>query len=216
MQLTLLLLAANIFVASRVYLLWTEGPWQLPAATEIKTPITVASLNRQEAPKEKPDGTPISTKNIVEKNLFDPDRGQGQVRADKEAEANAIAMQRLRSMVLVGTIILGSSRYAMLEDFATSGAPGPRPQPQSQQQGQIRRVKLGDTVEGFKLSDIEDRRVVFAKGASKIEIALDYFRKVTDGRPPAVASSSRPQSTESQGPAQPLQPRFPRRDARRS
>jgi hypothetical protein len=47
--------------------------------------------------------------------------------------------------------------------------------------GQLR-VKLGDTVEGFKVSEIHENRVVLSKGASKVEIAVDYFRRVEEPR----------------------------------
>jgi hypothetical protein len=40
------------------------------------------------------------------------------------------------------------------------------------------RYKIGDVVEGFSLSEIRDKNVVFSKGASKVELALDYFRKI--------------------------------------
>ena len=45
---------------------------------------------------------------------------------------------------------------------------------------------LGDTVEGFKLSEIREKSVIFTKGASKVEVAIDFFRRVeeTGPRPP--------------------------------
>jgi len=55
------------------------------------------------------------------------------------------------------------------------------------------RIKLGDTVEGFKLSEISEKRVVFAKGTSRVDVPLDYFRK-TDGTQPqgSVAAQTSP------------------------
>ena len=155
----------------------------------------------------------VSTKNIVGRNLFDPERGAGQDRADKQAQANAVAMQRLRSMTLVGTIILGASRYAIVED---SGDPrlGPRAE-LTGQKGQMLRLKLGDMLEGFKVSAIEDRKVVFANGASKVEMGIDYLRKVDSGSPRGPGGAvPGAQPTVPEQPATPLAPRFPRRDAR--
>jgi hypothetical protein len=45
------------------------------------------------------------------------------------------------------------------------------------------RIKLGDTVEGFKLSEVSEKRVVFARGASTVEVPLDYFRKTDVAQP---------------------------------
>jgi hypothetical protein len=42
----------------------------------------------------------------------------------------------------------------------------------------VLRYKIGDVIEGFSLSEIRDKNVVFSKGASRVELALDYFRKI--------------------------------------
>ena len=41
--------------------------------------------------------------------------------------------------------------------------------------------KIGDTFEGFSLSQIQDNNVVFTNGAARVELALDYFRKAEAG-----------------------------------
>lgn len=118
----------------------------------------------------------IGTETIISKNIFDPERGAGFTR---EAEANSQAFQRIRSMVLLGTAILGNNRFAILQDGASSsaapGIPGQSATPM--------RIKLGDTVEGFKLSEVSEKRVVFARGASTVEVPLDYFRKTDTAQP---------------------------------
>lgn len=101
----------------------------------------------------------------------------------QEAEASVIATQRIRSMVLLGTAILGSSRYAIVQEPSASGAPATKSQ--SGSTGQMR-LKLGDTVEGFKLSEIRDKSVVFTKGASRVEVAIDFFRPGEEPPPRAV------------------------------
>ena len=118
----------------------------------------------------------VGTETIISKNIFDPERGAGFTR---EAEANSQAFQRIRSMVLLGTAILGNNRFAILQDGATSsGAPGVPGQSVAPM-----RIKLGDTVEGFRLSEVSEKRVVFARGASTVEVPLDYFRKTDIAQP---------------------------------
>jgi hypothetical protein len=124
----------------------------------------------------------VGTETIISRNIFDPERGAGFTR---EAEANSQAFQRIRSMVLMGTAIIGSNRFAILQDAATSaGAPGNPGAPAAPM-----RIKLGDTVEGFRLSEVSEKRVVFARGSATVEVPLDYFRKIDTIQPrrPAAA-----------------------------
>jgi len=175
-------LAAIVFVGARTYNLWQKGPWELPKPAKPKA-ATVAEEPKKEIPRQQL----VSTKNIIDKNLFDPERGAGRT---QETEASAIAMQRIRSMVLMGTMILGSSRYAILQGPSESRPPVPGA-PAGQQSSL--RLKLGDTVEGFKLSEIHEKKVIFTKGASKVEVALDFFRKVDQTKQaPAGAIPPRP------------------------
>ena len=119
---------------------------------------------------------PINTDVIVNKNLFDPERGAG---ATREAEENSRAFQRVRNMILIGTIIIGNNRTAILQDSASaSGGPAVP--------GQVAapmRLKLGDNVEGFRLSEIADKKVVFTRETARVEVLLDYFRKVEVAQP---------------------------------
>ena len=196
--LSLLLLAATVFVGARTYNLWQEGPWDLPKPTKAKGSVVV-----EETKQEPPRLQLVSTKNIIDKNLFDPERGAGRV---QESEASAVAMQRIRSMVLMGTATLGSSRYAILQGPSETrpsvpGAP-------AGQQGNLR-LKLGDTVEGFKLSEIHEKKVVFTKGTSKVEVALDFFRKIDDSKGQSkVPAQTRPGIAPS-APSIPRRPGIP-------
>jgi len=164
------------FVGARSYDLWQKGPWELP-----QLPKGRGTSVAEEPKKDSPRPQLASTKNIIDKNLFDPERGASRV---QESEASAIAVQRIRSVVLLGTAILGSSSYAILQ-----GPSDPRPSPPGSQGGAATslRLKLGDLVEGFKLSEIHEKKVIFTKGSSKVEVALDFFRKVeqTKQGPPA-------------------------------
>jgi hypothetical protein len=83
------------------------------------------------------------------------------------------------------------------------------------------RFKLGDAFEGFRLSEIRDKNVVFTKGASRVELALDYFRKVEPtvvARAPISqpALSGTASATGQARPGAPLAPRvvpqLPRRE----
>ena len=156
------------------------------------------------APVSRP---PVGSEIIVSKNLFDPERGAG---ATREAEENSRAFQRVRGMVLVGTMIIGNNRVAILQEGASSAGAGQRQgvaQPAS-----VMRLKLGDNVDGFRLTEIADKRVVFAKDASRVEVLLDYFRKVD---PPVAPRPTPPaQVTPQPTPAVPVPrvvPNLPRR-----
>ena len=186
--LSFLLVVAIGLVLTKIYWIWTSGPWDLPNPKKAKSPIAVedskAATNLR---------TTISTETIVRKNVFDPERGAGLTR---EAEANSQAFQRIRSMVLLGTAILGNNRFAILQDGGVSAAtPGPPGQSAAPM-----RVKLGDTVDGFKLSEISEKRIVFARGASKVEVPLDYFRQidVAEPRRPVAAQTTPGQAAAGQ------------------
>ena len=157
-----------------------SGPWDLPNPKKAKSPIGVEDAKAVAKPRPI-----IGTETIISKNIFDPERGAGLTR---ETEANSQAFQRIRSMVLLGTAILGNNRFAILQDGARSSAP-----PVTPDQSAPMRIKLGDTVEGFRLSEVSEKRVVFARGTATVEVPLDYFRK-TDGAQPrgTVAAQTSP------------------------
>ena len=180
--LSVFLIVAIGLVLTKTYWLWTTGPWEMPNPGKAKSPIFVEGSKGVTNPPAI-----VGTETIVSKNIFDPERGAGFTR---EAEASSQAFQRIRSMVLLGTAILGNNRFAIMQDGATSsGAPAvPGQSPATM------RVKLGDTVEGFKLSEVSEKRVVFARGTSTVEVPLDYFRK-TD-----IVQPRRPAQTGAVGP----------------
>lgn len=187
-----MLLVAVVFVGGETYQLWQVEPWDLPKPAKAKGAAII-----EETKKEPPRQQLVSTKNIIEKNLFDPERGASRA---LEAEASSIAMQRIRNMVLMGTAILGNNRYAILQE--PSGSPQSPSRGQTGQPGSLR-LKLGDTVEGFRLSEIHDRKVVFTKGASRVEVSLDFFQKFDDSK------------GQTKAPTQPrpgVAPTVPRRD----
>jgi hypothetical protein len=191
--------AALGLLAWEVFWLWKRGPWDLPNPPQVKPQAVVEKADAGTGVQR-----PVGTEVIISKNLFDPERGAGFTR---ESEANSRAFQRVRAMILLGTAIIGNTRQALLQDGETAqvaaGSPG--------QSGGPMRVKLGDMVEGFKLSEVGDKRVVFSRGSSRVEIALDYFRKVEPTRPVAAAPAPRGQIRQPSPVAPRVIPALPRR-----
>ena len=204
--LAIFLTVAVVIMVVKTSLLWREGPWDLPHPPKVSSP-SKASQPDPAATQPRMAATDI----VISKNLFDPERGAGQT---KEAEVNSRAMQRLRGLILVGTMILGESRYAIVQDTGTQAAG----RPAQGQASQTMRFKTGDTFEGFSLSQIQDKNVVFTNGAARVELTLDYFRKV-EATAPAVASAPRPQAAAAASPgaapgavAPRVIPQLPRRE----
>jgi hypothetical protein len=161
------------FVSWGIYRSWTEGPWELPGPSKV-SPVAATEKQAPVAPR-----VPINTDMIVTKNLFDPERGAG---ATREAEENSRAFQRVRNMILIATVIIGNNRTAILQDSANPGAGAAvAGQPVAPM-----RLKLGDNVEGFRLSEIADKRVVFTRDTARVEVLVDYFRKVEVAQPRAL------------------------------
>ncbi len=169
------------FVGVRTYQLWQTGPWNLPVPGKAKV------APQAEPAKETPPQFQLTNiRNIIDKNLFDPERGATKI-IEVKAQADAAATQRIRSMALLGTAILGSGRYAILQESSTTRAqPAKAP---SGGTGQMR-LKQGDTFEGFRLSEIRDKSVVFSKGESTVELTIDFFRPGEE--PPARPGAPAP------------------------
>lgn len=148
---------------------------------------------------------PTSTEAIVSKNLFDPERGAGLTR---DVEENSRAAQRVRNLILVGTIVLGNDKYAIVQDGSN---PNPGPVPPGQAPGvTAMRLRLGDNVEGYRLSEIADKRVVFTRETSRVEVLLDYFRRVDVAQPRGNVLPSAPGAPPAAA-APPVVPNLPRR-----
>jgi hypothetical protein len=193
-------LAIGLVVWS-TYRSWKTGPWDLP--TQAKSAGKSAMTGTQTL---APIRLPVNTDVIVSKNLFDPERGAG---ATREAEENSRAFQRVRGMILIGTVIIGDNRVAILQESTTSPAAGQRPGAQS---ASFMRLKVGDNVDGFRLTEIADKRVVFAKDASRVEVLLDYFRKVEAAPQPRPAVPSQVTAPPQSGvPVPRVVPNLPRR-----
>lgn len=172
--LSVLLVAANITVMAKTYQLWQEGPWEIPQPVAKEAAVAVVDQNR-------PVQLAMSIKTITDNNLFDPERGASK---NQETQAVALATQKIRSMVLTGTMILGESRYAIFQ-----GGSDRTRNPDVKTSESVVRLKLGDSVDGFHLSQVEDNRVAFTNGTTRIEIALDFFRKIEEGKVQAAPAA---------------------------
>jgi hypothetical protein len=184
------------FVGWSVFATWKDGPWDLPVAAKID-PLPAAEESANLAPP-----MPMSTDAIVSRNLFDPERGAG---ATRDAEEGSRSAQRVRNMILVGTVIIGGNRTAVLQDGTASkpapSAPAAQPTPI--------RLKLGDNVDGYQLAEIADKKVVFTKDGARIELMLDYFRKVEAAAAPTQRDKVVPPGVATPGPR--VIPNLPRR-----
>lgn len=189
--------AAIGYVGWSTYRSWNDGPW-IAVAPAKAAPVTAEPVKPTvTAPK-----APFNTDIIVSKNLFDPERGAG---ATREAEENSRSFQRIRNLILVGTVVIGNNRVAILQD-GSNPVPGQAvPAPAAPM-----RLQLGDNVEGYRLAEIADKRVVFAKDAARVELLLDYFRKV-DVAAPRSAPAGQIVAPPGGAPAPRVVPNLPRR-----
>ena len=192
-------MAAIGLVAWNTYASWQEGPWDLPAP--LKSSAAPEIADEKQAPSLAKAS--VSTEAIVTRNLFDPERGAG---ATREAEETSRAYQRIRGMVLIGTVVIGNTRTAIMQDGMPANVPGAPPQPAT-----TMRLKLGDNVEGYRLVEIADKKVVFNKDATRVELALDYFRKVEVAAPRAPAPGQVVTPGALPPPAPRVVPNLPRR-----
>ncbi len=120
-----------------------------------------------------------STKSIVKQNLFDPQRGAG---SGDDAQSLSQNKKELGDLHLLGTVISGGQRYAIVEVPPEKDRRSRRAKRlargRRQTRGEMRRLALGDTLEGFKLEEIHAHKVVFKKGSSTVDVVLDFSRKV--------------------------------------
>lgn len=190
-------------MVAQTYLVWKDGSRSLPRNR--------AGTEQAAIQKAKVEPSPVqvvSTETIVTRNLFDPERGAGRV---GNGDSSSLALQRIRNMVLMGTAIFSNERYAILQEPTDPRVLGLKPQDRKLEQ---LRLKVGDTVAGFRLAEINDQKVIFTKGAARVEVALDYFRKVEITQqptpPPRRVGATRPRVPGQLAPR--VVPNIPRRE----
>jgi hypothetical protein len=180
--LAVVLAACVVGVGLKIHSVWQAGPWDLPET------VSRASVppNTETEAGAKPAPGIAGTETIIARNLFDPERGASRT---KEAEADMRAAQRIRSLVLLGTAILGNNRYAIVQEGEQPQRPGVAAEAATQGP---RRMKLGDSLDGFNLAEVSERSVVFAKGTTRVEVPVDYLRKVPVSATPATPQPRAP------------------------
>ena len=161
-------------VALEVRSVWKEDHERLPKPVKKKTLSSVL-----EAGKSVSRPQLVSTESIVKRNLFDPERGAG---TGNGAQDFSQGNKELGDLHLLGTVIAGGQRYAIVEVPPKNDRRSRRAKRlargRRQTRGEMRRLALGDTLEGFKLEEIHAQRVVFKKGSFTVDVVLDFSRKV--------------------------------------
>lgn len=172
----MLLLATAIFVGLRIYALWQEDLWGLPRIGKSK-----GFLVDKDVIGYHPGPLIASTQNIIDKSLFDPGRGANRT---EDMEATDTNTQLAGNMALIGTFITDNERYAIIQL-----PPGPGRAKEQE------RFKLNDMVEGFRLSEIQEKKVVLKRGSSKIDLMLDFFLKTEEaGQKPSNPATAVPET----------------------
>lgn len=141
----------------------------------------------------------VSTRTIVARNLFDPDRGAKVVAPPVPEKVPEEPDQGIDGVLLLGTVIAGSERYAIMKvppdlgPVSKKGQRGPRVRakpgkPPTSGVG-VRRVRIGDSLRGYRVQDIEEQKVVLQRGSAQTEVRIDYTREVI--APPKAKSKSK-------------------------
>lgn len=178
-----------------IYDLW-EGKSPILEVTKTSTPAVVR--------KALPPGrsTPgVSTRTIVARNLFDPDRGTKAVEPPAPEKVPEKPEQSIDGLLLLGTVIAGSERYAIMKippdlgSVSRNRRPGAKNQARratpAQGSSGVRRVRVGDSLRGYRVEGIEEQKVVLTRGTAKTEVTLDYTREVVVPPKPKAKRSKR-------------------------
>ncbi len=118
---------------------------------------------------------------IIEKNPFDPERGNGEKTAD-DSNGAASSSELEKDYAIYGVIISGSKKKAFLK-------------PLSSKDKEYRKVSIGDLVDGWKVEDITDNGVFFLRGKEKafLKVFGTNKKERSSSRPVAMATP-RPKS----------------------
>lgn len=136
-----------------------------------------ASFSMPEQKRRPVNPKLTNTTSIVERDLFDPEQGARSVKKTKP-------FPKVKDIVLLGTFIAGSQRYAIVEVPPEEGPRAGRGKRllrgKRLTRGEQLRLALGDTLDGFKIVEIHSQRVVFKRGSSTLEAVLDFSRKIEE------------------------------------
>jgi len=162
----------------KIYQLWDADQQELirPKLTKDK-----ASVARLEPKQGLVEARSVDIQDIITKNLFDPKRGAG---AEK-VEVPAPDSRTLEGLTLLGTLIVGTDRSAIirLPPPKRRDARGKRLRGRKNRaKGEFRRLRLGDTVNGYEIAEIHEQKVVFQKPNSTVEVVLNYSFRPEGGK----------------------------------
>ena len=180
-----ILLAIGIgLVGLKTYEIWQQDDWRPVKMREKKPPVTELSLGGGKG-KAQPPNTEV----IVERNLFDISRGSGGSGRSGTGSKNGSGIEGL---MLLGTIVTDGEQFAIVkvppEASVKSGRRGPS------SVGAMKRLALGDTVWGFELIEIQAEKIIFRKGASEVELGLDFTRNQINVKPARSRSQNKGRS----------------------
>ncbi len=158
----------------------------LPTSKKIVTP-------EEKEPTQSQVPSPTDYMIVAEQNLFHPDRKIPPEKKEEQAMPKPM-------FVLYGTLMSDNINYAYLEDLKA-----PRSTP-----GRGRRqtaLKKGDTMSGYTLDDIEQDKVVMAKGDDRIVLyVIDKHKPARATSSPVTQAISRQPATATTKSASPAPP----------
>ncbi|MCX5900842.1 MAG: hypothetical protein NTX06_08940, partial [Proteobacteria bacterium] len=126
---------------------------QTASKTPVQTPAAIGE-DTQES-KDKRDDI------IIEKNIFSPDRKKwvSEPASSKKA-GDKQATKEINELILLGTVVNGESRYAVLRTKKDEGKGGYKPYMQ------------GDYIQGYMVKEINEKKVILLDNAESAEYVL--------------------------------------------
>jgi hypothetical protein len=152
--LNIMLIAVIIILANHIFLpMFNKSvTYKLPAGKKIIS-------DKDEKPAESHVTSPSDYTIIAEENLFHPDR---KIPAEKKAEQPLPKPE----FVLYGTLITDDMRLAYLEDLKEPHSSPGRGRRQTV-------LKIGDTISGFTVKEIDTEKVVVVRGEERIVVPIN-------------------------------------------
>ena len=126
---------------------------QTAAKTPVQTPAAIAEDTRES--KVKRDDI------IIEKNIFSPERKKwvSEPASNKQA-SDKQAKKEINELMLLGTVIGGESRYAVLRIKKDEG------------KGIFKPYMKGDYIQGYQVKEIDEKKVILQDDAENAEYVL--------------------------------------------
>lgn len=183
---TVVLIVAIGLVGMGIYDVWRENP---AVSNVAKSGMKAGGPGESFPETRRVPG--VSTTTIVGRNLFDPARGAVAVKPPPPAKAPEEPDQGIDGVLLLGTVIAGAERYAIMKvppDIGRVSATQRRgvkgkmksaPPPKVDSGPAVRRVRVGDSLRGYRVEDIEEQKVVLKRGKAKAEVTIDYTREIS-------------------------------------